>query len=304
MKRFFLTLFCGFAIFIVLFNPETMTNSVRYGIELNLYSVIPSLLPFMLLTNIMLKYNLCQYISYIFKPILSKLFKVSFAGCFAIIIGFTCGFPMGAKIIGDLYNAKQISKSESCYLITFCNNCSITFLLNYILFNCLGSEMSAYIVLMLVYLPPIITGIINKFAFKSYKSTNFCDSNLSQPSNFNPFINTVKSLSVLSIYIIIFTIIANLIAQLTFVPSLVKCVLAGITEITSGANYIAASKLNIPFRNYLVLASTVFGGFSIMFQSIEQVDDNHIKRYYVIGKLEQLLIFSILYFVFLHLSII
>lgn len=301
MKRLFLTIICGIAIFIILVSPELITDGVRQGIELSLYSVIPSLLPFMVLTNIMLKYNLCEYISYLFNPLLSKIFRISSNGCFAIIIGFTCGYPMGAKIVGDLYNNNLISKSEAGYLITFCNNCSITFLLNYVLFNCLGSDMPLHTVVLLVYLPPVIAGVINKFllkpdikVIKNIKNIKYKNSSFKNTIQ-NPIFNAIKSISVLSVYVICFTVISKWIASSSSMPRIVKCVIAGFTEITSGADFIAASISNINMRNYLILAFTVFGGLSIAFQSFEQLPNATLKRNYILGKMEQLLIFNIIF---------
>lgn len=298
MKRLFLTIICMVAIFIILGFPEMTTSGVRQGIKLNLYSVIPSLLPFMVLTNIMIKYGLCEYISFIFKPVLSKIFKVSSMGCFAIIIGFSCGYPMGAKIIGDLRKNNLLSKSEACYLITFCNNCSITFLLNYILFSCLGSNIPLYEILLLVYSPPVITGIINKFLLKPDINT---DTGINYPTdNSNPILNAVKSISILSVYIICFTVISQWISSISFLPEASKCIIAGMTEITSGANFIAAAMRNTPAKDFLILACTVWGGLSIMFQSFEQLPDINLKKYYFIGKLEQLAIYCFGYLIVLY----
>lgn len=298
MKRLSLTLLCIFAIIIILTYPTIVTEGVRQGIKLNLYSVIPSLLPFMILTNIMIKYNLCEYITFIFKPILTKIFKASSKGCFAIVIGFTCGYPMGSKIIGDLYHNKLISKSEASYLITFCNNCSISFLLNYILFECLNSEISLPAILSLVYLPPVVTGIVNKFVMKP--DINFNIPKFYTTGTLNPILSAVKSLSMLSIYIICFTVISNCIAAVSVVPDVLKCIFSGITEITSGSNFIVSTITDKSLKEFFILSCTVFGGLSIMFQSFEQLSEIFLKKNYILGKLEQLLIFFILYGIFTH----
>lgn len=301
MKKTLLTILCLTAILIILFSPQIVIEGVRQGIKLNLYSVIPSLLPFMVLTNIMLKYDLCQYISYFFKPILSKIFKVSSNGCFAIIIGFTCGYPMGAKIIGDLYTNKLISKSEACYLITFCNNCSITFLLNYILYECLNSQFPIYVAVILVYLPPVIVGIINKFTLNT--DINLHITTKCSTTNLNPFSSTVKSLSILSVYIICFTVLSKWIETLNFLPDIITACIAGFTEMTSGTAFIASTMPNNPFKVALILACSVFGGISILFQSFEQLPDNELKKHYLLGKFEQLFIYIVLYILIFNLNL-
>lgn len=297
MKKVLLTILCIFAVVIILLSPQTVIDGVRTGIELNLYSVIPSLLPFMVLTNIMLRYNLCEYISYFFRPILSKIFRVSSNGCFAAIIGFTCGYPMGAKIIDDLYCNKMISKSEACYLITFCNNCSITFLLNYVIYECLGSNFSIHIALILVYGPPIITGFINKYFFKT--DINMKINQRKSTYTQNPIFAAVKSMSILSVYIICFTVVAKWIETIDFIPIYIKSCIAGFTEITSGTSFIVSIISDNTMRFFLIFACTIFGGLSITFQSFEQLHEQEFKKYYILGKLEQVIIYCILFFMFI-----
>ena len=293
MKKLFLSVLCILSVFIILLSPQTVMEGVRNGIRLNLYSVIPSLLPFMVLSNIMLKYNLCQYISYIFKPFLSKIFKISSNGCFATIIGFTCGYPMGAKIIGELYSQKMLSKSEACYLITFCNNCSITFLLNYIIYECLGAKIPVSTGILFVYIPPIITGLINKFFF--HIDVNSEMTKTSSACHQHPIFAAVKSMSILSVYIICFTVVAKWIETMDFLPFFIKILIAGITEITSGANFIVTQISNNMLRMAFIFACTIFGGVSIMLQSFEQLPCIELKKYYVIGKVEQLFLYGVLF---------
>jgi hypothetical protein len=71
-------------------------------------------------------------------------------------------------------------------------------------------------------------------------------------------------------------------------------------EITSGANFIAATSIIFPVKNFLILGFTVFGGFSIMFQSFAQLPETFLKRNYAFGKIEQFVIFCILYGFFLY----
>ena len=173
MKKL-LSFICIVIAIIILLEPQTVTTGVKKGIELSIYSVIPALFPFMLLTNYMISHNLCQYISYFFYPFLSKLFHISKNGCFAVLIGFTGGYPMGAKTINDLYERNLISCSEGCYLSTFCNNCSLSFLINYVIYSCLNNQivmdgifpLDTKGFIALVYLPAICVGIINRFFFK------------------------------------------------------------------------------------------------------------------------------------------
>ena len=290
-KKLFFTFLC-----LILAFRQTVTEGVTAGIKLSIYSVLPSLLPFMLITNIMIKYDLCQYISYLFQPVLSKLFKISSNGCFALIIGFTCGYPMGAKVIGDLYRENKLSHSEACYLITFCNNSTITFLINYILYLCLQHEINAFALIFLIYFPALITGFINQFLIKP-DITYISPVANSKTDNGNPILDTIKSLGILSMYVICFSVISQWIASLNFIPDFLQKLIMGLTEITSGAHFICSgNSINI-YEIFLVILCSIFGGMSILFQSFAQLPDIKLKIYYVIGKLETIMWGAILFFI-------
>ena len=200
MKKIIKTILCVFAIVLTVAFPALISKSVKDGIALCLYTLVPALLPFMLIVNIMQKHDLCSQISYILKPILKIFFKISDNGCFAVIIGFICGYPMGAKTISDLYIHKKISFSEAAYLVTFCNNCSLSFLLNYIFLNYLQNSFikntafinPALLCVILVYCPAFIVGTANRFLLKPDITVN---NSKAMPFTGNPILLSVKSLT-------------------------------------------------------------------------------------------------------------
>ena len=314
IKKVLLTALCSIIGFFLLSKSQIVSSSVKDGISLVLYAVIPALMPFMLLINFMLKYNLSHYISYLFHPILHKLFRTSPSGTFAVIIGFTCGFPMGAKTIGDLYRLSKISSAEACYLITFCNNCSVSFLINYIVCDCLKGRFSTPLTLIFVYLPPIMTGLINRLllfntplwrGISNEKPTGFLNTvNLAakkyEASNYfiNPIADTLKSLANLSVYVICFMIVSQLIQTVLNLPDIIKSVLICFGEITSGAHYIAQAYTPGSFSSFFILSGCVLGGASILFQSFSFLPTKKMKWLYMIGKLEQLMIFMMMHAIF------
>lgn len=321
MKKIIITTICISSIIIILANPLVITEGVIIGIKLSLYSVIPALLPFMIISNIMLENNCCQYLSMLFYPILSKIFNVSKNGCFAIIMGYTCGFPMGAKTISDLLKQRKISHAEASYLITFCNNASITFLLNYIRFNCLKESISSKMLIFFVYSPPLFVGILNGLLLKyiKYKKSN----ELLTPQNIkvknvsdniyamtdkkssniiykkeNPIYTSLKSISILSAYVVFFSIISNYIASIDIFSTHAKFFLMCITEITSGINFFSTRLQISSYSLLLILISTIFGGLSITIQSFSFIPTKMMKFCYIFGKIQAVVICLIIFFVY------
>ena len=76
----------------------------------------------MILSGIMIRMKLTEKVAMIAYPVIGPVYKVHKNVCYAMLMGFLCGFPMGAKVVDDLYLRQMITKREAEYLLTFCNN--------------------------------------------------------------------------------------------------------------------------------------------------------------------------------------
>ena len=72
-------------------------------------AVLPVLLPFLILTGILIHTNMAGKLLQPVEVIWNKVLGVSAAGAYAVIVGALCGYPVGAKITSDLYENHQIS---------------------------------------------------------------------------------------------------------------------------------------------------------------------------------------------------
>lgn len=115
-------------IFLILLSACILGNaplSMHYagiGLELWFRSMIPALLPFMILSGIMIRMGLTEKAAMLVYPFLRPFYRVRKNVVYAILLGFLCGFPMGARVTADLYSRKLLSKREAEYLLAFCNN--------------------------------------------------------------------------------------------------------------------------------------------------------------------------------------
>lgn len=103
------------------------------GLTLWFDKMIPTLLPFMILSGIMIRLKLSEGFTVFVYPVVKPVFRVSKNVCYAMIIGFLCGFPMGAKTIRDLYARQLIVKWEADYLLAFCNNIGPVYFCGFVL---------------------------------------------------------------------------------------------------------------------------------------------------------------------------
>lgn len=118
--------------------------------------MIPTLFPFMVLSGFLVKTGFAQIFGKVSGTLLHPIFPLSSSILYAIFMGFTCGFPMGAKVIRDLINEKEITKQEGEYLLTFINNIGILYLLGYV--SPLLGWQQPFKYLVIFYLVPLLYG--------------------------------------------------------------------------------------------------------------------------------------------------
>ena len=77
-----------FLLIFFLFFPREVLNASRDGLILWFNNVLPALLPFIVIINLLTIYGFTRLISKWLTPFMSKVFKLPGAGCFALITGF------------------------------------------------------------------------------------------------------------------------------------------------------------------------------------------------------------------------
>ena len=123
--------------------PQTVFQGASSGLLLWFNTVLPTLLPFIILSNLLIRTGAIDVISRIISPVLCRLFCVSPFGAFAVLTGFLCGCPMGGKVAADLLRERRISEKEGRYLLSFCNNTSPMFIISYIIWQNLNCKQSS-----------------------------------------------------------------------------------------------------------------------------------------------------------------
>lgn len=92
-STFLLTVLFMILLGCILTNSKLSLSYAAMGLNLWFEKMIPSLLPFMILSGIMVRLKLTDKFSMILYPLVKPLFKVRKNVCYAMIIGFLCGFP-------------------------------------------------------------------------------------------------------------------------------------------------------------------------------------------------------------------
>lgn len=118
MKKSLLFLSSLLLFFCLLIFPARTFFYACEGVNLWFHTILPSLLPFLILTSLLLETGAARRISARAEVFFQTVFGLSPAGFYALFLGLFCGFPMGARITAQLYEAEEIDRNEACYLLS------------------------------------------------------------------------------------------------------------------------------------------------------------------------------------------
>ncbi len=296
--RFYFFSILGCFLLMLIFPQETFLGA-QEGLLLWFEKILPSLLPFIILSNLLVSTNAVYYISQILKPFLCYLFQISEPASYAVFIGFLCGYPMGAKTISDLSNANYISQKEGQYLLSFCNNTSPMFITSFIVMQNLKDTRYLLGTLFILLISPVLCS----FLFRKFYQTSSITSQLknSQKSALQfdfqavdtSILNAFETITKIGGYMILFSILFQYAKKLPlryFLPFL---------EISNGIPFIINWDLSFSTTYILVLGLSSFGGFCSVAQTCSMIQNSNISIYpYIIQKLITAMVTSLLAFLY------
>ena len=278
-------------------NSQLALDYIKKGLLLCANTIIPSLFPFMVLSEIAISAGIGDVIGKYLKKPMSRLFGVSGSGACAFLLGILCGFPVGAKSAVTLYDNGKISKQECEKLITFCNIPSISFIVNIVGGTVFGNSKIGWMFWVSVVISSLIIGIVNNLFCRSKDKKIRLDSEANVAENkfcAGSFVRAVerstKSTLIICAYVIFFSSVMGIIkAPLEFfdVPEFLRIAICGILEMTTGT----AECVNIdPLLPRALFCAFFIGwsGLSVHFQifSICEGRNLHFKNYLIMKLLQ------------------
>lgn len=296
--------------FFMLVKPNETFSGASEGLLLWFQIVLPTLFPFMIITNLLVRTNTMFYFSKWLSPVLSPLFSVSPNGTFAILTGFLCGYPMGAKVTADLVRNGKISKNEGAYLLSFCNNTSPMFIMNYVVLKSLKQEKLLIPSLLILFLTPILCSFFFRIYYLRKEPTHSCSVSSSPHLYFHfqiwdsTIMNGFEMITKVGGYIILFSVLITLFRELPCSSALWTTFILPSLEITNGIPMLLASGLSFPFVFIYIMSLVSFGGFCSIAQTKCMLEDTGLSIIsYTIEKLITATVTSFLSFLYIYFAL-
>ena len=149
---------CILTVLIVAY-PDISFQASLDGLKLWFEVVLPALLPFFIMAELLMGLGVVHFLGSLLEPIMRPLFRVPGAGGFALAMGLAGGFPLGAKVTGDLARAKLITSTEGERLIGFTNTANSLFLAGAVAVGMFGRPELGVTLIAAHYLGAILVGL-------------------------------------------------------------------------------------------------------------------------------------------------
>lgn len=299
MKKQKITIFLLLSLLLCFFFfPSLCFSGAKGGLTLWFYTIIPSLLPFLIVSNLILRLNLLPYLTPLLAPFFQKLFSVSQSGCYPILIGLLSGYPMGAKACADLVRKGEITKEEGQYLLSFVNNASPMFITSFVASQCLKLPSLQYIFYGLILGSAFLCSLFFRlFSQKNKSQKQLVSTSISTQKEEPLSLITALDSSILDSFItitkiggfiILFSILGEFVLALPAYLGFLRYLLLCILEITTAVHFVSISDYSMPIKIILILATTTFGGLSGLFQTQSVIAESGLSlTHYIIMKLIQ-----------------
>lgn len=273
-----------------------------HGFTLWYSKMIPSLLPFMIISGILIRMNLSEKFAGILHPIFKRIFKCRANVSYGIMLGFLCGFPMGARVCTDLYKNHKISLTEARFLLYFTNNIGPVYFCSFVIPLLELTPPLPYLLGM--YGIPFLYGIVLRYTrFRNMvteadglvqDTVELSHNTINKSSLLDAVDDSIKSAvqSILMLcgYMILFNTLNILPHYL--LPSL-HVYLAPLLEITGGLSMLGKT---LPLYSLCLLS---FGGFSCIAQTNSMITGTELSiREYIIHKVI-ITLFAVLFYMLL-----
>lgn len=321
---------------LISFPQESFDASIR-GLNMWWEIVFPSLLPFFIVSEMLIGFGVVKFIGVLLEPLMRPLFKVPGVGGFVWAMGMASGFPAGAKFTARLRQEGQLTQIEAERLVSFTNSSNPLFIFGAVSIGFFHNTHLGILLALAHYLGNICVGIIMRFygnetpeedskkqkkskirsALSALHQTRLKDNRPIGKLLGDAVNSSIQTLLMVGGFIILFSVVNKLLYHLHITAILAKTVelllsslsfpemlsipfISGLFEITSGSQLTSLVNESTLLQKAMITSFILaFSGFSVQAQvaSILAQTDIRFKPFFLARILQG--IFASLFALFL-----
>lgn len=304
-----LCLLCAFG---VICYPQASFQAAQRGLETWWEIVFPSLLPFFIIAELLMKLGFVAFLGALLDPAMRPLFNLPGCSGFIIAVSYLSGFPLCAILSNQLRRANLCTKNEGERLLSFTSNASPLFMLGAVSIGMYNNPALGPLIAGIHYLSNLLCGLVLKVFSPSQPSAAakknrvfqgalkaFADSSQIKTKGFGQLLGeTVRSTSLTMLTIGgfitffsvlvgileaagVFNMLLKLFYPLTILLHIDACLMQGIFfgffEITIGINEISHSSSGLLAQLLAIETLLAWNGLAIQAQVTGMLMDSDLK---------------------------
>ena len=296
--------------------PKPTFDAAIMGLNLWWNVVFPSLVPFFILSEILMGLGVVHFIGVLLEPLMRPIFNVPGIGAFAMSMGLASGYPMDAVITCKFRKNQLCTAVEAERLLSFTNTADPLFMFGAVAVGMFGMPELGATIAIAHYLSSFIVGVIFRYhgrerdthtkdpqsttsniivralrALYSAKQEDKRSMGQLLGDSVKTSMNTIlliggfiilfsvflQILSVIGVTAVLATLFAGILNVIGFDTNLAPAMVSGFFEIDLGA--LAASQADAPLIEKVVIASGIiaWSGISVHGQVASIVIESGIR---------------------------
>lgn len=284
-------------------HPQTSFQAALEGLKVWWDVVFPALLPFIVLSEILMGIGVVHFVGVLLEPIMRPCFNVPGTGGFVLTMGFSSGYPVAAKLTSRLREQGNLSRTEGERLVTFTTTSDPLFVIGAVAVGFFQSEQLGFIMAIVHYGSAVLLGFMFRFhAYQEVTTAPYNKNNLplilralqamhrARLKDGRPFgqlmgdavqsaLNTllmvggflivfsviIQLLSVINLTQLLTAILAVILGPLGIPADFSAALISGLFEVTLGSQATSEVPAHIPFLWKAAIASGLisWGGLSV-----------------------------------------
>lgn len=272
--------FCAAGIFCLILDSRTALAGAKDGIELCLYSIIPAIFPFLVLSAMLIPTLAGKHFP-VLRP-LGRILGIPDGSEGIFLIGILGGYPTGAQAVSQACRLGQIGKKDARRMLAFCSNAGPSFL-----FGILGLQFSSFWMLWLLWGIHILSAILAALLLPGRSSVS-CETVVSKSVKLSDTVKSgVATMGVICGWVVLFRILLAFLDRwlMWLFPVDIRVCIYGFFELANGCcalNQISSTGL----RFIAASGMLAFGGVCVTMQTVS-VTGGLGLGFYLPGKLLQ-----------------
>lgn len=252
--------FALFGLALLIFDGKTAFFGAKDGLQLCLNTLIPTLLPFFFLSNILTGALMGRKISFL-RPV-GRLCRIPTGSEYILMAGILGGYPLGAQTISEACKTGCLSKQDGRRILAFCNNCGPAFL-----FGVSGALFQDANIPWILFAIHVISAIGVSLVLPG-RSGPCITLSRKKVTFVQAMWQGVRSMAMVCGWVILFRTAISIMERwcLWYLPTEAQVTISGIIELSNGC--ICLSKIANPQLQFILCAGFLsFGGLCVTMQT-------------------------------------